>query len=255
MKYFITVLMIILFANFSNAQSNDYSSLWKKVEKLETEGLPKSALDIVQQITDQAKKENNTPQIIKALLYKSKYALVLEENAQLKIINDFKAEIKTNETPTKNVLENMLATLYWQYFEQNRYQFYNRTNTESKVDADDFRTWDLQTLFNEIHLHYQNSLENGLILQTTKLDDYKAIIHEQKDSKIYRPTLFDLLNHNALQFYKTDENSITQPAYKFEIDNPDFLSDGSTFSVLNIESKDSTSLQLNLNNFILKNCK
>lgn len=244
MKYFITVLMIILFANFSNAQSNDYSSLWKKVEKLETEGLPKSALDIVQQITDQAKKENNTPQIIKALLYKSKYALVLEEDAQLKIINDFKAEIKTNETPTKNVLENILATLYWQYFEQNRYQFYNRTNTESKVDADDFRTWDLQTLFNEIHLHYQNSLENGLILQTTKLDDYKAIIHEQKDSKIYRPTLFDLLNHNALQFYKTDENSITQPAYKFEIDNPDFLNDGSTFSVLNIESKDSTSLQL-----------
>ena len=244
MKYFITVLMIILFANFSNAQSNDYSSLWKKVEKLETEGLPKSALDIVQQITDQAKKENNTPQIIKALLYKSKYALVLEEDAQLKIINDFKAEIKTSETPTKNVLENMLATLYWQYFEQNRYQFYNRTNTENKVDADDFRTWDLQTLFNEIHLHYQNSLENGLILQTTKLDDYKAIIHEQKDSKIYRPTLFDLLNHNALQFYKTDENSITQPAYKFEIDNPDFLSDGSTFSVLNIESKDSTSLQL-----------
>jgi len=244
MKYFITVLMIILFANFSNAQSNDYSSLWKKVEKLETEGLPKSALDIVQQITDQAKKENNTPQIIKALLYKSKYALVLEEDAQLKIINGFKAEIKTSETPTKNVLENMLATLYWQYFEQNRYQFYNRTNTENKVDADDFRTWDLQTLFNEIHLHYQNSLENGLILQTTKLDDYKAIIHEQKDSKIYRPTLFDLLNHNALQFYKTDENSITQPAYKFEIDNPDFLSDGSTFSVLNIESKDSTSLQL-----------
>jgi len=244
MKYFITVLMIILFANFSSAQSNDYSSLWKKVEKLETEGLPKSALDIVQQITDQAKKENNTPQIIKTLLYKSKYALVLEEDAQLKIINDFKAEIKTSETPTKNVLENMLATLYWQYFEQNRYQFYNRTNTESKVDADDFRTWDLQTLFNVIHLHFQNSLENGLILQTTKLDDYKAIIHEQKDSKIYRPTLFDLLNHNALQFYKTDENSITQPAYKFEIDNPDFLSDGSTFSVLNIESKDSTSLQL-----------
>ena len=244
MKYFITVLMIILFANFSNAQSNDYSSLWKKVEKLETEGLPKSALDIVQQITDQAKKENNTPQIIKALLYKSKYALVLEEDAQLKIINDFRAEIKTSETPTKNVLENMLATLYWQYFEQNRYQFYNRTNTENKVDADDFRTWDLQTLFNEIHLHFQNSLENGLILQTTKLDDYKAIIHEQKDSKIYRPTLFDLLNHNALQFNKTDENSITQPAYKFEIDNPDFLSDGSTFSILNIESKDSTSLQL-----------
>ena len=244
MKYFITLLMIVLFANFSKAQTNDYSSLWKQVEQLETKGLPKSALDIVKQIASQAKKDNNTPQIIKTLVYKSKYALTLEEDAQLSIINDFRAEIKASETPTKNILENMLATLFWQYFQQNRYQFFNRTNTESKVDANDFRTWDLQTLFDEIHLHYQHSLENGLILQQTPLVDYDDILVKANESKLFRPTLFDLLNHNALEFYKSDENSITQPAYKFEIDNPDFLSNAKPFSLLTITSKDSTSLQL-----------
>ena len=66
----------------------------------------------------------------------------------------------------------------------------------------------------------------------------------QKGSKLFRPTLFDLLSHNALEFYKTDENSITKPAYKFEINNPQLLADASVFSVAELTSKDSTSLQL-----------
>ena len=233
-----------MFANFSQAQNN-YDSLWKQVDKHQLDGLPKSSLEVVNQIEATAKKENNNPQIIKSLLFKSKYALILEEDAQLKIINDFKSEIETATTPTKNVLENILANLYWQYFQQNRWKFYDRTNTAAKVDTEDFRTWDLQTLFNEVHAHFENSLQNGLILKQTPIEAFKVILQKQKDSEKFRPTLFDLLAHNALKFYKTNETSITQPAYKFVIDNADFLSDSNTFSKLNITSKDSTSLQLN----------
>src|SRR5690606_32537483 len=95
-----------------------------------------------------------------------------------------------------------------------------------------------------IHSHYQNSLQSGLMLQLEPLETYDAILNIQKDSKIYRPTLFDFLNHEALSFYKTNETNITKPAYKFEIDNPQFLRDASTFSNLELTSKDSTSLQL-----------
>src|SRR5690606_2088713 len=199
---------------------------------------------VVEQIEVLAIREQNKPQQIKTLLFKSKFALILEEDAQLKIINDFKAAISKNEAPIKNVLENMLATIYWQYFQQNRYQFYNRTKVEDKTVASDFRTWDLQTLFNEIQLHYENSLKNKELLQKEKLSQYSTILNEQKNSKIYRPTLYDLLAHNALEFYQTTENSITKPAYKFEIDNEIYLSDSKRFSNLNIESKDSSSLEL-----------
>src|SRR5690606_32091917 len=130
--------------------------------------------------------------------------------------------------------------LYWQYFQQNRYQFYNRTHTESKVDADDFRTWDLRTLFEEIDVHFQNSLKNSLVLQETPLVNYDELLQLSKGSKQYRPTLFDFLNHNALEFYQTDENSIAQPAYKFELDEPEFLLDAKTFAGLNIIHQDST---------------
>ena len=36
MKHIVTILMIALFANFSQAQNKDYNDLWKKVDKLKT---------------------------------------------------------------------------------------------------------------------------------------------------------------------------------------------------------------------------
>ncbi|WP_298340593.1 MG2 domain-containing protein [uncultured Algibacter sp.] len=245
MKRSLFLYMIILFSTFSAAQNLNYQDLWTKVETFEIDGLPKSALKLVNTIEKQALKDGNHPQLIKTMLFKSKYALVLEEDAQLSIINDFKTKIEASPFPVKNILENILANLYWQYFNQHRWQFYNRTKTSEKVDTEDFRTWDLQTLFDEIHVHYQKSLENGLMLQQEPLKTYNVLLNEQKGSKIYRPSLFDFLSHNALVFYKTNETQITKPAYKFEIDNVDFLADAETFSVLKIESKDNTSLQLN----------
>ena len=104
MKHFIALFMILFFANFTQAQSHDYEKLWKQVEKLDAEGLPKSALEVVEQISKIAIANKNTSQHVKSLLYKSKYALILEEDAQLKVINDFKSQIATSEIPTKNIL-------------------------------------------------------------------------------------------------------------------------------------------------------
>ena len=244
MKYYLTLFMLIYFAHFSDAQDNFYKQQWIEVAKLEKDGLTKSASKLVDNIYDRTKSEDNTTQNLKCLLYQSKYIQILEEDAQLTIVNNFKSEIKNSNTVTKHILENTLANLYWQYFKQNRYQFYNRTKTDKKVN-DDFRTWDLETLFAEIHTYYQSSLQNGLLLQQESLNTFDEIIIEVENSKIYRPTLFDFLSHNALEFYKTDENSITKPAYKFQIDNPAFIADSEVFIDLEIASKDSVNLQLN----------
>ncbi len=245
----IAVILSVIILSSVNAKAQqhykNYDGQWKKAQKFEEAKLPKSALNEVEKIYISAKKENNAPQLIKALFFKSKYALLLEEDAQLNIINSFKKEISTAESPTKNILESTLANLYWQYFQLNRWKFYNRTATENKVDTSDFRTWDLQTLFTEIHLHFQKSLENGLLTQKTDLNKFNDILDLQKDSKIFRPTLFDFLSHNALGFYKTTENSIANPAYKFEISDEKYLANFEEFSTIKLETQDSLSLQFN----------
>ena len=244
-KIALTIMTIILFSNISKAQQfEDFSKLWKDVQQLEEKSLPKSALKVVETIYKKASKDNNSAQLIKSLLYKSKFALILEENAQLTIVNQFKTEIEKAKTPTKNILESVLANLYWQYFQQNRWKFYNRTKTSEKVDTIDFRTWDLETLFTEIHTHFQNSLQNGIILQQTNLEEFNAILHLQKDSKIYRPSLFDFIANNALDFYKTNENTIKKPANKFEVNPKDFDRFYEKNTNYNLH-KDQQSLQLN----------
>ncbi len=253
MKHIATLIIILLFSQMIHAQksSEPYEVLWKKVEKLEAESLTKSALAVVNTISEKAKKEENAAQIVKALLYASKYAMTLEEDAQLNIVNDFKSEIKKASYPTKNVLESYLANLYWQYFQQNRYRFYNRTNTETKIEAStgseqtdtDFRTWDLTTLFQEVALHFDRSLQNEDRLKKTPVGEFDSILLKQKNSKEYRPTLFDLLAHTALDFYKSSENNITRPADKFEIDDPELLCDATAFTKQQITTTDSTSLQ------------
>lgn len=242
-KYLILIIVIILNSQFSQAQNN-YPDLWEKVKEMESQGLTKSALKTVNEIKDIATKEKDVNQKIKALIYASKYALILEEDAQLGIINNFKSEIEKSTFPEKNIIESLLAKLYWQYFEQNRWQFYNRTHTSEKVDEIDFRTWDLQTIFNEIGIHHQNSLESGLLLQLEDLKKYDALLDISYDSKIFRPTLYDFLANEVLTFYKVEENNITSPAYKFEINDPKFIGDAKTFTQLSIQSKDSASLQL-----------
>ncbi|TXE15897.1 alpha-2-macroglobulin [Psychroserpens burtonensis] len=250
MKPIISVLMILLlFASFSNAQTKDYTKLWTQVDAFDLQGLPKSALQVVASIEKKAKASKNTPQEVKTLLFRSKYALILEEEAQFKIIGEFKDAIAKSKSPTKNVLQNMLATLYWQYFNQNRWKFYNRTKLDnsagSLTENVDFRTWDLRTLIEEVHKNYEHSLQNAHILQQTSINDFEAIIISQTNSKIYRPTLFDILSHQALEFYKTSETNIIRPAYKFEIADPKLIGPSNDFSVMQLESKDSTSLQLN----------
>ncbi len=244
MKLLTSLFFIVILSSFIHAQNNNFSNLWKEVEAFEIKGLPKSALKIVTQIETLANKEQNDSQQIKVLLYKSKFALLLEEEAQLKIINAFKTEINKASFPKKNILESYLANLFWQYYQQNRWKIYNRTKTETKVDKTDFRTWDLQTLFNEITLHFKNSLDNTLALQQTSTSVFNEILMEQPESKKYRPTLYDLLAHNALDFYASTESNITKPAYKFTIDNPDFIAPANKFTNIYITTKDSTSLQV-----------
>ena len=244
MKKNLLLLMLVLFSSILTAQNN-YNELWSEVERLDKENLPKSANEIVTKIYQKAKGENNSPQLIKSLFHQSKYAMILEEDAVLNIINNFKTHISESSIPTKNVLQNILGNLYWQYFQNKRHQFYNRTKTATKVDENDFRTWDLETLFEEIHKHYKTSLENPSELQKVPITDFSPILTLGKQAERYQPTLFDFLANNALQFYKTSEHNITKPAYEFKIDNPDYLREPSKFSKLNISTQDKLSLQFN----------
>jgi len=249
MKKLLFLGFLFIAINFKlSAQNNSVKNFrkeWAKVERLELDDLTKSALREVENIYKKVRFSKNKAQIIKCLLYKSKFSLTLNDDAELDIVNTLKKEITSNDFPTKNILESILADLYWQYYKNNSYKFYSRSKTDKKIDSLDFRTWDLETLFEETHKYYQLSLANGNLLQKTSLKNFNPILIIQNESKIYRPTLYDFIAQRALDFYKSDDRYIVRPSHFFKIENPILLSDNTKFLAASLQTKDSLSQKLN----------
>ncbi|MEO9069688.1 MAG: MG2 domain-containing protein, partial [Ginsengibacter sp.] len=219
---------------------NGYSSEWKKVDDFQKKGLTKSALEQVGNIYRNAKNDNNDPQIIKSLLFKITLQQNIEEDASVKSIDSLEQEIAVAKEPAKSILQSITAQMYWNYFQQNRYRIYQRTNTVN-FDKKDIITWTSDDLNKKIGELYIASLKDEKLLQQTKLDPFDAIILKGNVRNL-RPTLFDLLAHRALDYFKTDERNITRPAYAFEIKDPVSFSPLISFINANFTTKDSASL-------------
>lgn len=215
----ITIIFLVSLFSFStlNAQKkiDDYSSQWEKMGQFQKKGLTKSALAEVENIYNAAKKNNNEPQIIKSLLFKITLQQNIVEDASVKSIDSLEREITIAKEPAKSILQSITAQIYWNYFQQNRYKLYQRTNTVN-FDKKDIATWTAYDLQKKIGELYIASLKVEKLLQQTNLGPYDAII-EKGNVRYLRPTLFDLLAHRALDYFKNDERDITRPAYAFEI--------------------------------------
>ncbi|QQS34847.1 MAG: hypothetical protein IPM56_11310 [Ignavibacteriales bacterium] len=224
-------------------QKTDYDGLWEKVDSLEQSGLSRSALEIVEKIYKRSKKENVHPQFIKSVLYKLKFANYTEENSQVKIVNDVKKEISDSEFPSKAILKSILADMYWQYYRNNRYKYQQRTETVN-FDNEDFLTWDLNRIVKEITRLYLEAISEKEKLQKIPVLTFEDILdYSDTQYSNLRPTLYDVLAHEALIFFNNEESSLTQPVYKFILNSPDDFSDAEEFIKINYSTQDSLSLK------------
>ena len=226
---------ILIFPKGSN-----YEKEWKKVDSLTTKGLTKSALEVVNGIYDKAKAENNASQFVKAIIHRMKFEQYMEEYSLEKALNKLNEEAKEAHYPVKPILQSMIAESFWQYYQNNRWKFYNRTQTVN-FDNNDITTWDLKAIFSQVVKNYEASLESADSLKRTPLNIYDDVLTKQPNSRKFRPSLYDFLAHRAIDFYSNEEPDIIRPTYKFELNSESYFLDFNDFVKLKIESKDTLS--------------
>ncbi len=223
--------------------SYDYNKAWKQVMEFEGKGLPESALKVVNEIYQKAKAENNSAQVVKATIHQFKFTDYKEENAFVQNINSLKKELQTAQVPVKPLLHSMLAEMYWNYYQNNRWRFRNRTETVN-FDNNDIETWTLDKLVQETFAEHQAALLNAEETKKVKIDVYEPVLYAGNEKgRVLRPTLFDFLAQRALVFYIGEEPQITKPAYSFTINSADYLKDADSFISLKLNSKDTLSQQ------------
>src|SRR6478735_410270 len=101
MKLMKTIALILSLLSFQLAFAQqkpdkmtpyDYDKAWKEAKEFENKGLPESALKVVNTIYEQAKKEENASQLVKAVIHQLKYTDYKEENAFVKNLNRLRDE-------------------------------------------------------------------------------------------------------------------------------------------------------------------
>lgn len=241
MKAILLPLLSIFFTVQLFAQTN-YDAQWKKIDELiEKKNLPKSALAEVKKVYSLAKKQKNEAQIIKSLIYMNGLQEDTREDNGIESIKDIEKELPTAKEPALSILKSLLANLYWNYFSNNRYNLYERTNT-TNFSKTDIATWGIEDFHRKITELFLQSLKNETLLKQTKLEPYDAII-QKGNLRYLRPTLYDLLAHNALDYFENDESDLKKPSYAFEINQPEAFLPAAQFVNYKFKTRDSLSLQ------------
>ncbi|BFP40579.1 hypothetical protein FGF1_14240 [Flavobacteriaceae bacterium GF1] len=219
MRKSLLLLSLILGFQCISAQIK-YVKLWQEVEQFELEGKFKSASEVVDKIVKKSTRSNDSDQIVKSFIYKAKFALLLEENAQRSIIKEIQEQINVSKFPTNALLQSVYAGFLEQYLAHNQYKIRNRTETLNSAETDDFEKWDANTLVAYIGELHRQSLQESDKLKEISIAKFKAILTESNTSKKYRPTLYDFLMHRALAFHKIDRWYVNRPSKRFFLINP-----------------------------------
>ena len=197
--------------------STYYDKAWAKIGQQMAKKRSQDAYKAIDELITKARAEKQDVQIVKGLMTKMSLNNVLKEKSDSINLVLMKAEIEQSVFPTKSILSSITGQMYYQYYRQNRYRIMDRTAVD--VKPDDFTTWDISTIMEAAGTHYLEALENAQKLQKLPIADFSPLVIEGRESARYRPTLYDLLAHRALDFFKSSETSLNEPAHTFELSN------------------------------------
>ena len=198
---------------------------WKKVDEAIRQGLPRTAITNLEPIIQAAVKDKAYAEAVRAIGRR----IVLESNIQgnkpEEKITRLEAEIAKAPPEMVPIMDTLLADWYWQYFQQNRWRFMQRTAT-AQSPGSDFTTWDLPRLFQQIDKQFQKALAAEKTLKATPISAWDDLLTKGSMPDSYRPTLFDFIAHEALQFYTSGEQAAARSEDAFELSAASPILDG-----------------------------
>jgi hypothetical protein len=236
----VSLMFLICLRCAAQIKPTDYEAAWKRVDSLINQNdLPTTALEEVDKIYSMAKKERNEAQMIRALVYRIDFEDRGKENSPTQQLEEIDKEIANSTQPARSILQSILAGMYWQKLRANLSKFYGRTNTVGFV-KDDVNTWTADDFHKKISALYLASLKEEKILREIRVDSYDPVVIPG-NSRALRPTLFDLLAHEALDYFKNSESTITRPADNFELEDAAVFADEASFSKHSFKTDDTLS--------------
>ena len=200
------------------------AAAWKAVDKAVEEGKPKTALEALAGVEQAAIADRVWAEAARAIATR-----ILAETGDRPPDDPERVILlagAVDQAPaeTRGVLRAILANWTWGYFQQNRWRFQQRTAGGAKTD--DIRSiasWDLPGIVAEIRRQFAAAVgaagsPERTMLQGLKVGDWSALIRPGTMPDAYRPTVWDVVVRDAIEFASSGERGLVAPEDAFELD-------------------------------------
>jgi uncharacterized protein YfaS (alpha-2-macroglobulin family) len=216
----LTVFLIMAFIpQFGRAGTRD--AQWQKVDDAMRKRLPRTAIEELQPIIDGALKDKAYGEAVKAIARRVALEAMIQGNRPDERITRMQAEISKAPPEIKPILDTIQAEWFGQYFQMNRWRFMQRAAIaqmqSARTPGNDFTTWDLPRILREIDRQFQNALSAADALKKIPVSAYNDLLEKGSLPDKYRPTLYDFIAHEALDFYTSGEQAGAKPEESFDV--------------------------------------
>jgi len=195
------------------------AELWKKVEAADHDGLPRTAIEHLKEIVQISIEQKREGEALRALTRRLVLESVVEGNKPEARVVRIREEIEKAPAGMKTMLRVILAQWYRHYFSRNRWRFMERSATAGGIDEKDFTTWDLRRIIQEIDSLYQDILKDEAVLKKTPVSVFRDFLEPGDQPATIRPTLYDFVAFEALEFYVSGERAAAAPEDAFILES------------------------------------
>jgi 5-hydroxyisourate hydrolase-like protein (transthyretin family) len=214
LSIWVCLVMVALGAGLRDAE-------WKKVAEAVKKDQPKTQIELLIGIEKAALAEGRWAEASRAMAQRIATEGKIEGAAL--VIKKLDAELKTAPEQVKPVLRVLAAGWMHRYYQQNQWRFAQRSST-GEPSGDDLETWDLARILLEIDARMQLALADEVALKVIPVGDIAELLTEGDLGDEWRPTMFDFVAHQALDFYSMEVVAVSRPveAFVIEADSPVF---------------------------------
>ena len=200
------LFLLSMLSSTVNAQT--YEKLWEDVRKSESKGLPRTSLEIINQIVDKAKTEWNLPELLKAMNKRIQFTstpLISDtDTISIGVVALENLLEQTTDEADKAVIHSLLAMTYSEFAYDNEYLIRRNVIVGDSLETN-YLKWTPARYMSLVLDNCRASLVNPKALMDASVRSFTPFAVLGTTSEYYHHDLYHLLCTNAIKSLKRME--------------------------------------------------
>ena len=190
----ICMLVLLCLGVIPAVQAQTYDKLWKQVEQAEKKSLPETVIKLTGEIYQKGEKEKNSPQMLKAYMWRMRYRDMLTPDSLYTNLNGLELWAKQTDQPMdRAVLHSLIAEIYSMYAFNNQWQLRQRTEIVGEAPSADMREWTANMFVEKVRTNVKEAMADSVLLLNTSSRTYIPFVELGETSEYYHHDMYHLL--------------------------------------------------------------